>query len=252
MRFPKPIATLTLTIALAVAPVLATAAAADTRLDMKSHTDAFEMMGQSQPAQDREITYWVGGDRVRRDDGESSFLLRADQEKLYLLDHAQETYSVLALPIDVLALMPAEMRAQMEGLVQQMAMKATVTPTEERKEINGWQTRRYDLHLENQMGMKISSAVWTTEQIDADLDAFRRLYGAMAALQPGGAEAMEEILKIPGIPVLTEARIEGMGGSFGTSEELVAAENAPAPAGTYEVPEEYTETSFNPMGQGGR
>jgi hypothetical protein len=92
MRIPQPISTLTLTVALAVAPVLAAAVAADTRLEMKSHTDAFQMMGQSQPAQDKTIRFWVADDRVLRDDGETAFLYRGDQDKLYLIDHGAKSY----------------------------------------------------------------------------------------------------------------------------------------------------------------
>ncbi|HUF79297.1 MAG TPA: DUF4412 domain-containing protein [Thermoanaerobaculia bacterium] len=248
MRVPQPISTLTLTVALAVAPVLAAAAAADTRLEMKSHTDAFQMMGQSQPAQDKTITFWFTDDRVLRDDGENAFLYRSDQNKLYLIDHPAETFSTLSLPIDFLALLPAETRAQMEGFLDQMSMNATVTPTDERKEINGWSSRRYDVHMENQLGMKLDSTVWATEEIGTDLGAFRGLFAARGALEPGGASAVDELLKVQGIPVVSETTIEGMGGKFASKEELVSAEQAAAPAGTYEVPAGYTEVTFNPMG----
>jgi hypothetical protein len=247
MRCPKPITALTLTIALAAA--LAAPALADTRLEMKSHTDAFQMMGQSQPAQDKTITFWIAGDRVLREDGDNAFLYRGDQNKLYIIDHEAKTYSGVALPIDLLALMPAEMRGQMQGLLQQMAMTATVTPTDERKEIGGWSARRYDVHMENQMGMKIDSTVWATEEAASDLQAFRGLYAAMGSLQPGGASAVDELMKVQGVPVLSETRIEGMGGSFGSREELLSATEAAAPAGTYELPAGYQETAFNPMGQ---
>lgn len=247
MRFPKPITALTLTIALAAA--LAAPALADTRLEMKSHTDAFQMMGQSQPAQDKTITFWIAGDRVLREDGDNAFLYRGDQNKLYIIDHEAKTYSPVALPIDLLALMPAEMRGQMQGLLQQMAMTATVAPTDERKEIGGWSARRYDVHMENQMGMKIDSTVWATEEVASDLQAFRGLYAAMGSLQPGGAGAVDELMKVQGVPVLSETRIEGMGGSFGSREELLSAAETDAPAGTYELPAGYQESAFNPMGQ---
>lgn len=249
MRIPRPIATLTFTIALALAAALAAPAVADTRLEMKSHTDAFQMMGQSQPAQDKTITFWIAGDRVLREDGENAFLYRGDQNKLYVIDHEAKSYSAVALPVDLLALMPAEMRGQMQGLLQQMAMTATVTPTDERKEIGDWTARRYDVHMENQMGMKIDSTVWATEEVRSDLQAFRGLYAAMGSLQPGGAGAVDELMKVQGVPVLSETTIEGMGGSFGSSEELLSATETDAPAGTYEVPAGYRESAFNPMGQ---
>lgn len=240
--------TLALTAALAL--FAATAAAADTKLEMKSHTDAFQMMGQNQPARDSDVTFWIAADRVVRDDGTGAFIYRGDQDKLYVVDHEQKSYSVLSLPVDFLALMPAEMRAQMEGFLQQMSMNATVTPTEETKEVNGWSTRRYNVSMANGMGMKIDSTVWATKEIDADLDAFKGLYAAMGSLQPGGEAAVDEMMKIDGVPVLTETTVSGMGSSFSSNDELVSASQAEPPPGTYEVPEGYTETEFNPMGQG--
>jgi hypothetical protein len=241
---------LALTAVLAFAGAFAAAAAADTKLEMKSHTDAFQMMGQNQPAQDSDVTFWIAPDRVRRDDGTGAFIYRGDQDKLYVVDHEEKSYSVLSLPVDFLALMPAEMRGQMEGFLQQMSMTAAVTPSDETKEINGWTARRYDVSMSNGMGMKIDSTVWATKGIDADLEAFKGLYAAMGSLQPGGSGAVDEMMKIDGVPVLTETTVQGMGSSFGSRDELVSASQAEPPAGTYEVPEGYTEIEFNPMGQG--
>jgi hypothetical protein len=242
--------TLAIIAVLAFAGAFAAAAAADSRLQMKTHTDEVQAMGQTHPAKDGEVTLWIGPDRVLRDDGESAFLYRGDQDKLYVIDHEQKSYSVLSLPVDFLALLPAEMRPQMEGLFQQMEMTATVTPTDERKEIHGWTTRRYDVSMSNAMGMKIDSTVWATDEITTDIGAFRDLYAAMGSLQPGVAGAIEELMKVEGVPVLSETRVQGMGTSFGSTEEVVSAEEVAPPAGTYEVPEGYTETEFNPMAQG--
>lgn len=242
--------TLALIVTLILGVALAATAAADTRLEMTSHTDAYQMMGQSQPAQDSEITLWIAPDRVLRDDGDSAFLYRGDQDRLYVIDHQQKSYSSLSLPVDVLALMPSEMRSQMEEFLQQMAMSATVTPSDERKEINGWSTRRYDVSMSNPMGMKIDSTVWATDEIEADVEAFKGLVAAMGSLQPGGASAMDELMKVEGVPVLSETTVQGMGASFSSKDELQSAAQEEPPAGTYEVPEGYAETQFNPMGQG--
>ena len=44
--------------------LVATPAAADRLITMKSHTDAMEMMGQKTPAQDENYLYWFGGDAI--------------------------------------------------------------------------------------------------------------------------------------------------------------------------------------------
>jgi hypothetical protein len=238
--------TLVLTAVLAWAP----AAAADTLLKMKNHTDAFQVMGQSQPAQDQDVTVWVGDDRAVRSNGSTTLLLRLDQQKLYVIDHEGKTYSALDLPVDFMAYMPEEAKAQMGQMFEAMEMTATVEPTEESQEINGWDTHLYKVHLANQMGMSIEAKVWVTDDVDVDMDSFKEMTRAMASLQPGAGSAAEELLKIDGLPVLMESQIQGMGGETASREELVSAETQDAPPGTYEVPEGYTEKPFNAMGQG--
>lgn len=253
-RTPANRLALRLTLALAATLLAVPAAEADTRLEMKSHTDAFEVMGQSQPATDQDITLWIGEDRALRSSADQAVLLRLDQKKLYMIDREARTYSALDLPVDFTAYIPPEMKQQMGQMLDAMAMSATVEPTEERKEINGWATRLYRVSLSNQMGMTVESEVWVTGDVEIDLSSFKEMTRAMASLQPGAGAAADELLKIEGVPVLMESKIEGMGGGTTSREELVSAETQEAPAGTYEIPEGYTEEEWNPMaqGQGGR
>lgn len=239
----------TLLAAASLALVLAWPASADTLLKMKSHTGAFQVMGQNQPAQDLEITYWIGDDRALRDDGQTAMLLRDD--KLYILDHAEKSYAELDVPVDLSSFFPEASRDQMKQMLQAMEMQASVEPTDERKEINGWPARRYEVRLQNQMGMKVESTIWATEAVDVDLDSFHRMSRAMASLQPGGAGVVEELLQIAGVPVLMESRIQAMGGSTTSREELVSAETKEPPPGVYELPDGYERTEFDPMGQAG-
>lgn len=244
-----PACSLVLAFGLALALSAAPAVEADTLLKMKNHTDAFQVMGQSQPAQDNEITVWIGDDRAYRSDGQTAVLLRLDQQKLYLMNPEDRTYSVLDLPVDFTEYLPPEMKQQMEQMLDAMTMSATVEPTDERKELNGWNTRLYRVNLSNEMGMSVASEVWVTEDVAVDLGSFKEMTRAMASLQPGAAAAAEELLKIDGVPVLMESEITAMGGSTSSREELISAETKDAPAGTYEVPEGFTEQEWSPMSQ---
>ncbi len=236
---------------LLVVALVAAPASADTKLMMKSHTDAYQVMGQNQPAQDSDVTFWIGDDKAARSDGDSTIILRPDQKKLFVVNHANETYSALDLPVDVMAMMPEATRQQMGQMMDAMKMSATVTPTEETQTINDWSTKLWNVSLSNAMGMKIDSKVWASQDVDVDLDSFRAMTRAMASLQPGFGEAADELLKVDGVPVVMESTVNMMGTSFQSREEMVSASTEAAPAGTYEVPEGYTEQEFNPMGQGG-
>lgn len=250
--FAKTLSTLRLPLALALvlATAFAQAASADTKMVMKSQTDAYQVMGQDQPAQESDVTFWVGENRASRSDGETTIILRPDQEKIYVVDHASKTYSGLDLPIDLMAAMPEATRQQMAPMMDAMEMTAVVAPSEERKDVNGWSARRYDVTLSNAMGMKIESQVWASTAVDVDMDTFHSLSRAMASLQPGFGAAAEKLLEIEGVPVLMESDVQMMGSSFGSREEMVSASTEDAPAGIYEVPEGYSEKQFNPMAQG--
>lgn len=241
------VVTLALTLALAAAP----AVQADTVLKMTSHTDAAQAMGESQPAQDVDFTVWIGDDRAVRSSGDTSVLLRLDQKKLYVIDHGAKQYSVLELPVDLAANLPPDMKQQMAPMLEAMSMTATVEPTEERKTINGWEARLYRVDLSNQLGITADSEVWVTHDVEVDLESLREITRATMALQPGFGSVADELVKIEGLPVLVETDLQGRGGGMTRREELVSAETQDAPAGTYEVPEGYTEEPWNPMAQGG-
>lgn len=245
----KPTAIL---LALLLAPCLAASSArADTRLEMKDHTDEMTAMGHTQPARDAESTFWIGKDAVRRNEGERDVLVRFDRNKLYLINHETKAYSVLDLPVDLVSLVPEAQRQQMTQMLEMMKMTATVEPSDEHKAIHGWDAHRYDVHLSNQIGLKVDATVWMTGDVGVDQGALKKATRAMASLQPGGASVADELLKLEGVPVLIESRIQAMGGSTTSREELVSADSkATPPAGTYEVPEGYTEKPFNPMGGG--
>lgn len=249
---PKTRSTLRLTLALALVlgVALVPAASADTKMVMKNHTDAYQMMGQSQPAEESDVTFWIGDDRAARSDGDTTLIIRPDQQKVYVVDHTSESYSAIDLPVDIMSLLPEETRKQMEPMMKSMEMTAVVERSGESKEINGWSAQLWDVTLSNSMGMKIVSQVWASNELDVDMDSFRALSKAMASMQPGVGAAAEELLKIDGVPVLMESDVQMMGTSFGSREELISATTEDAPAGTYDVPEGYTEKQYNAMGQG--
>ena len=136
-------------------------------------------------------------------------------------------------------------------MMHAMEMTATVAPTDETKKINDWSTSCCNGAACRTHGHEDRLQVWASEDVEIDQDSFQEMTRALASLQPGAAAAAEELLKIDGVPVLVESRDQGMGGSTTDPEEMVSAATEAAPAGTYEVPEGYTEQEFNPMGQGG-
>jgi len=81
------------------------------------------------------------------------------------------------------------------------------------------------------------------------LNEFRELYTKMLAANPMFKEFIQDFEKIEGYPVLTEFSMDMMGTAQKYTEEVVSVEKTSAPAGTYELPEGYTKTTYNPFDQ---
>jgi len=231
-------------LAVLAALAMATVAGADTKIVKKQHSDAYTVMGQTQPARDETTTTWVGSDRMRTDQGDVSFIVRRDTSTLIVIDHDAKTYSELKLPVDIASLMPPEMAA---GMKKMMSFTATVTPTDETQVIGKWKTRRYNITMTSPM-LEMTSAVWVTKDVDLDIPAFTRMGEEVMRMQPGMEAIAEELRKIDGFQIRQENVTKmtmGGGGEVRSSEEVVSVEDLPAPAGTYEPPPDYQKRDFN-------
>ncbi|HEY0514183.1 MAG TPA: DUF4412 domain-containing protein [Thermoanaerobaculia bacterium] len=214
---------------LALALLFATAPAfADTLLTVRSSIEGLKM---DQP-QGGEIRIWIDGDKLRRDEGDSSYILRLDRNKLYVINHEEKTYSELAVPIDPRKSRPA---------VAQSAVQ--MTPTAETRKIGSWNARKYKLEITNPAGLHLETTIWASKDI-ASYPACTRLSASLTALQPGSADLARKLEQIEGFPVLQESDVQMGDSRFKTREELVSVEAKAAPAGSYEPPAGYTVQPF--------
>jgi hypothetical protein len=207
-------------------------ALADTLLTVRSSIAGLKIA----PSQAEPIRIWIGGekgDRLRRDEGDTSYILRLDRGKLYVVNHADKTYSELALPVD----------ARKIGAPPEMQVKAQVTATEETKKIGSWSARKYRVDITNPAGLHLDTTVWASPDV-ASHQALTRLAASIAALQPGSADWSQKLPQIEGFPVLQEAEVTMGTSHFRTREELVGIETKDAPAGTYEPPAGYTAQAY--------
>jgi len=221
----------------------AAAAAADTKVVKASHTDAFSMMGQNQPATDEQNTIWLGDGRMRMDQGDSSFIVRADEKKMYIVNHDDKKYYVVDLPVDPGKLLPPEMAKQM---MQMMKFEATVTPSDETKKIGEWTARRYGVTMNSAMA-QMKMEIWATKDIAFDYSGFNNLYEQTKLLAPGMEEVVDEMRKIDGFQVESATTMTMMGNEMKMSERTVSVEEGTPPAGTYDPPAGYKAEPFDFM-----
>lgn len=208
------------------------AAAADTRIDMVEKVGTQVVYGEEVPSWEEAVTYWFGDDRLRLDRGGVSFIVRADEGRMYVVNQATRSCDVR--PLSPTA--AADEEADVEPTTSESVVGVTVTPMEETRTIGGLETRRYDLVIQA-LGVQQRQVMWVATEVGFDLDAYRRLSRPILALRPGWERVVEALDQIPGMPILVEGMSRFGGSELRTSTELVAVAETEAPEGLYDPPE---------------
>ncbi len=224
---------------------------ADVYIKQKNHTDAFQVIGQSQPAKDEIFVTWMSNDKARLDHGENvSTIVRLDKNMMYMINHDEMKY--MEFPVggteDIISSaiagsgLSGEEKAQaqkmMKGFSQMMSPKVTVTDTGETKKIKNWSCKKYLMKM-TMMGTTSTQEIWATEDIKIDYELYRTLGFSMMAQTPGAEDMLKEMKKIKGLTVMSTGSTSMMGSEVKSSQELLEYAEQPAPSGTYEVPEGY-------------
>ena len=235
---------------------LSTSLQADIFMKQKSHTDGFQLMGQSQPASEEIQDIWITQDKIRSDDSKQSVILRLDQNKMYMLNHEEKTYA--ELPLDFGEVLDSQMKEAMEGedmdaeqkesmmkMMQGMSeMKVTIKPTGETKKIGDWNCQKYIQTMETMMGPS-TSEIWATEDLKMDHDLYSKFMATMSGQGMFGnimTDMIKEMKKIKGVPVLTVSSVNMMGASIKSTQELIEFKEGTAPAGIFDLPKGYKKT----------
>jgi hypothetical protein len=180
--------------------VLVAFASADIYIKSKAHTDAFAVMGQSQPAKDETTEQWMGDDTFATITPEMSFVVNLKKNVFYWINHGNKTYLESPLPFDMTKLLDPQMAQMMS---QMMKMTVTVTPNGQTKTIGQWKCSGYDVAL-NMMMMPMKMAVWASTDVPFDVDKFMKLYANIlkAQLRLDDA-AIQEMMKVKGYWIST-------------------------------------------------
>ena len=218
---------------------------ADVFMKQKVHTDAFDMMGRSEPAKDATIVMWLTEDKARfdHDDG-TSWLFYGDKRIFYRIDHNKREYAGIPLNFKILFKGAAGNDTQKaKGTAKRpgfMNMSAKVTKTKETKMIGAWNCRKYLVQMSLGMAGTVTSESWVTEDIKIDYAMAFATTHAMLSVMSGFEDFLKEMMKIKGVVVYETSKTRTMRGEAGTTtKELVEYTETAAPAGTYDIPAGY-------------
>lgn len=218
--------------------VLTVAAGADIYVKSKVHTDAFAMMGQSQPAKDEVSEQWFNDDQFATLTAENSIIVDLKKSLIYIINNKNKSYIESGLPFDFTKILDPQM-AQMMG--QMMKMTVTAAANGQKKTIGQWKCDGYDVTI-NMMMMPMKMAVWASTDVPFDMAKFQGLYtNVMKAQMRLDDASVKELLKVKGYWISSEMTAEMMGAKMRTTNEVVEIAKKTPPAGVYSVPAGYAK-----------
>lgn len=189
----------------------ATAARADIRVEVEESVNGAEPVF---------VVHWFGPGRSMRDDGDRYIITRLDQARTYVVNRATERYRVVEM----------KLRDDADPDIN-------VEPTDDRRTISGWPTRRYRVSGEATGDLTID--VWTTDAIDADISGFRELMVRLG--NRPGSEWMKAYREIPGFPVLQTVKLSRPGIRLSSKSKVVAFERTDPEPNIYSPPDGYEQ-----------
>jgi hypothetical protein len=124
-------------------------------------------------------------------------------------------------------------------------VKVSITPTTETKKVKDWTATKYVMTLEVPRRGTFTEHIWAATDVGFDTKAWFDLLSFRTSLQPVGAMMVAEQKKIVGLPVAVE-RTQKLGqNTFTGRDEVLSIESKDAPAGTFDLPKDYTEKPFD-------
>ena len=222
---------------------------ADVYMKQKSTSSGFQMMGHSQPGEEKITEMWITKDKIASISPTETSIMYADENKIVFIDHTKKTWAEMVLNQDAISDqmggkdMDDEDKAAFNQMMQGMSdIKITITPTSETKKIGQWMCKKYIQSVEMFTG-PMTSEIWATESLQLDHDLYNKFMTSMFAKMPGMQKSMgkfaEEMKKIKGVAVLTTMKNTIMGNEMTSTTELIEFKNGTAPASVFQIPSGY-------------
>jgi len=209
---------------------------ADVYIKSNVHTDAFTMMGQSQPAKDEPMEQWIGTNRLVNISKDKIMILDMGKNMMYIVNPTDKSYVETSLPLDMSKLLPKEM-APMMGM---MKMTVKITPNGKTQKINKWNCNGYDVDMTMSM-MQMKMKVWATSEVPFDWKSYTKMYSNVAKMQFMDDASIAEYNKISGFQIASEMTMNMMGSDMKVNTQVTEITKKDPPAGIYAVPAGFTK-----------
>ncbi len=213
---------------------------ADVYIKQKTHTNAFKMMNQEQPAKDVITEQWIGKNKFASHNKDQSMIIDTNKKVLIMINHKTKTYIFMTLPLDISKYMPEQIAQMMKQMMGNLSI--TVKQTGETKMIGNWKCNRYDMTM-TMMGMPMKMTHWASTDVPFDWKKISALMlESVAKIQMNLNEAsINEMKKVKGYTIATDMTMNMMGATMSVKMVTLEITNKPAGPEVYSIPPGYTK-----------
>ncbi len=188
------------------------------------------------------ITVYAGPDRVRRDRGDQSIILRKDQKKLYLVCHSSKQYAELRYPVDAGEDPP---RNRLPGAKNLSRYDFVAPGKTEEGMVQSWPVQTFSATVTNVLRDQYRLRVSVTRSGGAAGKPVLELRKLLNEIERVG-EGWGHLVSLPdGIPVIWEEAQREPESEFVYREEVTDIEEQTVPPATYDVPSDYKKVKFH-------
>jgi len=197
-------------------------------------------------ASDFRTTIYVGEGRARSDSGSTSYILRTDLGKLWVVFHQRKKYWEFDTPVQVKNLVPDESRPLLAEGQRMGAALVEISATDDRKTHGGWQAKRWKIEVVQPL-LHVSRTIdlWLHTDPEIHLAPYQELRKGVSALGILDEEWTTEILNLEGLKILADERTEFGKRTEHSTTTLVSHREEDMAEVYYSIPDGYAREAFD-------
>lgn len=221
---------------------------ANVYIKIKNHTSERVIRGDKFPAKDTFTNIWSSSNMYAQEKKNYKFIIRLDKNMIYFIDHKDKSFVAASIPLDMRKVRQPGIAEMSPGATRDL----TVNPNGQTRKLGDWNCSGYDAQSTfNIRSLLISSyryTIWTTTDVPFDWKAFNEKFlsslKTIGNLYPFTRVMSKELQKIKGFQIAVESSYVMRGILIKMSSTVMEIAEQAAPAGTYEVPADYTQKEY--------
>lgn len=203
---------------------------ADICIIEETHTDGYYYGGVPRPASDTMSKTWISKDKMAYITPNRQVIIDTNQNLITIINLREKSYVQTQLPIDMAKIVPE----QLLSLLKNYLTRGTVKATEEKKKINQWNCRGYEINIEAPTPMEIK--VWVTTDIPLDWGKYENVLDNIRKLGNYSPEYIEALKTMRGVGIVTDVTVFLQGITLKSLSKVTEITSQNPPEGTYIIP----------------